>query len=272
MPCSSGAGRTGDSSCVDDTDPGRSNFRAARATGIHHDSNVLRAGKSDQHRRDADHTPLFARFCPPIRHGVPAPCARKSQGRYRMNLELGRSQGALIKGIMVVLVALLVLIPVQLLQGLVQERAQLRQEAVNTVARGWGGTQLLGGPVLAIPATVTRDDGRLSIIDWYVLPETLTLESELVVQDERRKLGVYEVPVYVTSVRAVATFDIASKVASLMQGPRASTLHLDRARLIVPVSDTRGVRDVRITGTSVAGGVFEPDRSFEMGALATPLR
>jgi len=180
--------------------------------------------------------------------------------------------GALVKGGMVVLVALLVLIPVQLLQGLVKERAQLRQEAVARVARGWGGTQLLGGPVLAIPATIMRDDGRTALVDWYVLPETLTLESELIVEDERRKLGVYEVPVYVTSVRAVATFDIAAKVASLMQGPRATTVHLDRARLLVPVSDTRGVRDVRITGTSVSGGVFEPDRSFVMGALATPLR
>jgi inner membrane protein len=180
--------------------------------------------------------------------------------------------GALVKGVMVALVALLVLIPVQLLRSLVAERSQLREEAVTRVARGWGGKQLLGGAILAIPTTVTRDDGRTAVVDWYVLPETLTLESELTVQDERRKLGVYEVPVYVTTVHAVATFDIASKVASLMQGPRASTLHLDRARLLVPVADTRGVRDVKVTGAAVANGAFEPDRSFIMGALATALR
>jgi inner membrane protein len=179
---------------------------------------------------------------------------------------------ALIKGLIVALVALLVLIPVSMLRGLVEERAQLRQQAVERVSRGWGGTQLLGGPIMVIPTTVTRDDGRPVLIDWYVLPESLTLESELAVQDERRKLGVYEVPVYVTNVHAVATFDIASKVAALMQGQRANTVHLDRARILVPISDTRGVRDVKITGAAVSGGAFEPDRSFVMGALATPLR
>jgi inner membrane protein len=178
---------------------------------------------------------------------------------------------ALIKGFIVALVALLVLIPVSMLRGLVEERAQLRQQAVERVSRGWGGTQLLGGPIMVIPTTVTRDDGRPALLDWYVLPESLTLESELA-QDERRKLGVYEVPVYVTNVRAVATFDVASKVAALMQGQRAKTVHLDRARILVPIADTRGVRDVKITGTAVAGGAFEPDRTFVMGALATPLR
>ena len=180
--------------------------------------------------------------------------------------------GALFKGLMVALVALLVLIPVQLLSGLVEERAQLRQQAVNSVARGWGGTQLLGGPIMVIPTTVARDNGHPALIDWYVLPESLTLESELTVQDERRKLGVYEVPVYVTRVHAVARFDIAGKVTALMNGPQATTIHLDRARLLVPISDTRGVRDVKITGAALAGGAFEPDGRFVMGALATPLR
>ena len=63
-------------------------------------------------------------------------------------------------------------------------------------------------------------------------------------QDERRKLGVYEVPVYLTKIRARAKFDVAAKVAALAATQRGVTLHLDRARLIMPVSDPRGVRDV----------------------------
>lgn len=41
---------------------------------------------------------------------------------------------------------------------------------------------------------------------------------------------------------------------------------------MVPIADTRGVREVKVTGTAVAGGAFEPESSFVMGALATPLR
>ena len=178
----------------------------------------------------------------------------------------------LMKRLMVAVVAVLVLIPVQMLRSLVTERAQSRQEAIMRVSRGWGGTQVIGGPIMVIPVSVTQESGRATLIDWYVLPESLTLESELTVQQERRKLGIYEVPVFVTSVHAIATFDLASKVAALTQSQRANTIHLDRARLMVPISDSRGVRDVHVTGAAVAGSAFEPDRTFVMGALATPLR
>ena len=143
--------------------------------------------------------------------------------------------GPLVKGLMVAVVALLVLIPVQMLRGLVEERAHSRQEAISSVARGWGGSQFVGGPIVVIPVTVTQDNGRSALIDWYVLPESLTLESELTVQAERRKLGVYEVPVYVSSVHATATFNLSSRAAALMQSQRANTIHFDRARLIVPL-------------------------------------
>ena len=98
--------------------------------------------------------------------------------------------GPLMKGLMVAVVAVLVLLPVQLLRSLVEERAQSRQEAVMRVSRGWGGAQFIGGPIMVIPVTLTQENGRPALIDWYVLPESLTLESELTVQDERRKLGV----------------------------------------------------------------------------------
>ena len=130
--------------------------------------------------------------------------------------------GALAKGLMVALVGILVLIPVQLLRGLIEERAQLRQETIARVARGWGGEQLVGGPIMVIPATVIRSDGHTVRWDWYVLPETLTFESELTVEKARRKLGVYEVPVYVTTVRAVATFDVARKIAAQILASRAA--------------------------------------------------
>ncbi len=179
---------------------------------------------------------------------------------------------ALAKGLMVALVAILVLIPVQMLGSLVQERTEQRRFAVASVARGWGGEQFIGGPILAIPMTVTTDEGRSAVVDWYVLPESLTLESELKVLDERRKLGVYEVPVYTTTVHAVASFDVASKIAAKMQSPRATTVHLDRARLLVPISDARGVRDARVSGAAALGSGFEPENTFVMSALATPLK
>src|SRR6185436_20029943 len=100
------------------------------------------------------------------------------------------AQSALVKGIVVAGVALLLLIPVQMLRNLVNERAQMREQAIASVSRGWGGRQLLSGPILAIPATVTVADNTArelhnTLRDWYVLPDSLELESKLTVLEER---------------------------------------------------------------------------------------
>ncbi|HEY1283837.1 MAG TPA: cell envelope integrity protein CreD [Steroidobacteraceae bacterium] len=175
---------------------------------------------------------------------------------------------ALGKALVVALVALLVMIPVQMLRSLVVERAQMREQAVASVSRGWGGRQSVGGPVLAIPTDASYDNGRVAVRDHYILPESLTVESELHVLDERRKLGVYEVPVYTAKVHLIATFDIAAKLAAL----GAERVHLDRARLLIPVSDVRGVHEVALRSGALVSSPFEPQQGFPIAALGAALR
>jgi inner membrane protein len=115
----------------------------------------------------------------------------------------GAVNPALKKGFAVIVVVLFMMIPLIWLRGLVQERTTLREQAVAAVARGWGGRQVLSGPVLAVPVTWTGNDGHVQSSSWYVLPESLHLDVEMVVQQERRKLGIYAVPVYVAKVHAL---------------------------------------------------------------------
>jgi inner membrane protein len=175
---------------------------------------------------------------------------------------------ALGKALVVALVALLVMIPVQMLRSLVNERAQMRERAVASVSRGWGGRQSLGGVLLAIPVNTTAENGRVFARDHYILPESLTVESELHVQDDRRKLGVYEVPVYTVKVHLTAAFDIAAKIAEL----GAERTHLDRARLIIPVADVRGVHEVTVQSPGIVSGAFEPQPGFPIAAIGAALR
>ena len=51
------------------------------------------------------------------------------------------------------ILALLMTIPLLQVSGLVRERQQLRTQAIAQIAQGWGGDQVLGGPVLAVPTT-----------------------------------------------------------------------------------------------------------------------
>ncbi len=179
---------------------------------------------------------------------------------------------ALKKGFTIIGVAVLLLFPLTWLHGLVSERTSLREQAIASVARGWGGRQVLSGPILAIPVTTTRDDGHTQTSDWYVLPESMQLEVELTVQDERRKLGVYEVPVYVAKVHAFGQFDLAQALAKISAGDDSIHAHPDRGRLILPISDPRGVRQIRSAGTALTQMSFEPDQGFPIAVLTAPLR
>ena len=179
---------------------------------------------------------------------------------------------ALKKGLAIVGVALLLLFPLAWLHGLVSERTALREQAIASVARGWGGRQMLSGPILAIPVTTTTDDGHVRTSDWYVLPEALNLDVELIVQNERRKLGVYEVPVYVAKVHATGRFDLAREIAKISVGTDSIQARPDRGRLLIPISDPRGVRDISSAGDPLTQVRFEPGRGFPIAVLTAPLR
>jgi inner membrane protein len=169
-------------------------------------------------------------------------------------------------------VALVLLIPLAWLHGLVSERTALREQAIAAVARGWGGQQLLAGPILAIPVTTTEDNGRIQTRDWYVLPESLDLDVEVKVQEERRKLGVYEVPVYVATVHATGQFDLAREMVKLTAGDASVRVHADRGRLFLPLSDPRGVREIKLSDPRLTSVALEPWRGFPIPVLAAPLR
>ena len=176
------------------------------------------------------------------------------------------------KGLAVIGVAVLLLFPLAWLHSLVSERTALREQAVAAVARGWGGEQLLSGPILAIPVTTTGDDGRSHTRDWYVLPESLDLDAEVTVQAERRKLGVYEVPTYVATIHITGQFDLPHEIAKLTSGDESIRVHADSGRLLLPLSDPRGVREIKPVETELTSTALEPWRGFPIAALAAPLR
>jgi inner membrane protein len=174
------------------------------------------------------------------------------------------SQTASVKAAVLTGIALILLIPLGLLGSLVQERTARRDAAVQSVARGWGDRQWVSGPILAIPITIQSEKPRT--VDWYVLPDKLELDVELKVQESRRKLGLYEVPVYVAQVHAAGHFDLARALERLTRGSSAQ-VHLEQARLLLPVQDPRGLRALKSTEVKN----FEPSGGFPMPVLAAPI-
>jgi inner membrane protein len=178
---------------------------------------------------------------------------------------LGSSPSA--KAAILTAIALLLLIPLSLLGSLVSERVSQRDAAVTSVAHGWGDRQWLSGPIIAIPVTTDADTDRGR--DWYVLPDNLDLTVDLQVQQAPRTVGTYAVPVYVARVHAKGEFDIAHEIARLNRSDPRLRIHVDQARLLLPVNDLRGLRDLHSASSQFQN--FEPAANFPIPTLAATL-
>ena len=167
------------------------------------------------------------------------------------------------------LLALVMLIPLTQVQGLVAERAALRDEAATKIAQGWGGKQVLGGLVLAVPTqrTEERGEGKVAIVrdsEQIVLADSMQTRASLDVT--KRSYGMYEVPVYVADTHVTARFLVAD-IRRAEQASDAGWSHA-KAELRLLLADPQGLRDVsdlRINGVPQRFG----SSSEHIGGLAT---
>jgi inner membrane protein len=182
------------------------------------------------------------------------------------------ANSVLVKAGTIVIMGLLLLIPVSLLRELVSERVMHRHAATRQVAGGWGGAQTAGGPLLAIPATSTADPARPTSHEVFIVAHSLDIEVKLNVEDEPRRVGMYDVPVYVAVVRTSGEFDLPTVLPAIRTQHDQLTLHPERARLVLPVGDVGGLRAVSEVDTGLLARALEPVSDLPIRALAAPVQ
>ncbi len=140
---------------------------------------------------------------------------------------------------------LVLLLPAGIIQSLVNERSNRRNEAVGEVSEKWGRSQEVAGPILVVPyREIYKDDKgivRRRLHHAYFLPERLSIQSE--VQAQTRRRGIYEVTLYTTQLKLTGEFrrpDFGELQAN------AHEILWREASLSVGIPDTRGIRDSRI--------------------------
>jgi inner membrane protein len=142
--------------------------------------------------------------------------------------------------------ALVLQIPVSMIGGLVAERQQRRQSAIQEVSSKWGAGQALTGPVLVLPYTYrwTEAGGngqpitRTTTRQAYVLPEQLHVRGTM--DSEIRRRGIFSVPVYRLALVVEGAF-AAPRLTEL--GIQAADVDWRRAHLSMGVSDARAIQD-----------------------------
>ena len=138
---------------------------------------------------------------------------------------------------------LLLQIPTVMLFGLVRERQNIRQSAVEEVTSKWGKQQILVGPRLLIPyikrtgSTASNNQAAIQKVATF-LPEDLNISGKMVTENRYR--GIFQVPVYTTTLELRGQFTPPDFSA---WGVAPQDILWDRAELAVQISDTRAISD-----------------------------
>ncbi|GAA4375748.1 cell envelope integrity protein CreD [Hymenobacter koreensis] len=166
-------------------------------------------------------------------------------------------QSITIKMVSIGILILLLLIPVSMVENLIQERAQTRDEATAEVSAKWGGAQQVTGPVLVVPyRRMERDEkNRLLETTAYAcfLPDTLNVNGTLA--PEKRRRGIYDVVVYSSKLQVRGSFNTAS-LADWDLSP--ADIRWQEAFVAVGLSDMKGIRSGLNLQWDGAAFPFEP--------------
>jgi inner membrane protein len=146
-----------------------------------------------------------------------------------------------LKAMTIGLLTLVLLIPVAMVRGVIHDRESTGSQGRYKVIQAWGGPQIVAGPILVLPYAITRITQYGEIIPsegiLYVLPETLSIDAEIV--PEVRYRGAHSFPVYTAKTMISGTF-MAPDWSGL--GIDTAAIMWDRASVAVAIGDPRSLR------------------------------
>ena len=158
----------------------------------------------------------------------------------------------------ILVIALLLQIPLWMIDGLLRERGARRDQAIAEITGSWGRAQTLVGPILVVPYRAAVSAERVTVIDGrqvrtteekthlaqaYFLPGQLQIGGDLA--PSKRHRGIYDAVVYQGKIRISGTFEaLDPKTLSIP----IESLRWDQAWLAFGLTDLRGTsEDLAVT-------------------------
>jgi inner membrane protein len=179
------------------------------------------------------------------------------------DVELGRKLilklGRPVRFIVVAALALVLLIPLEMVESVVQERYQTYRSVVADIAGAWSSDQRLAGPILVVPFEekvevrdqyITAEGEKKTTRRWetclrraVILPDVLEIDGTMIPEVRRR--GIYEVQVYTADLVVTGSFrNLAATVESLSSPDRLQSIDWSKAVVAFGLSDSRGIVQV----------------------------
>lgn len=179
--------------------------------------------------------------------------AKKRSGNYLLKL-LGL--GAVI---------LILLIPLSMIQGLVNERKYTAREAEENIMEAWGSQLVEAGPVITIPGvrtivtrTHTEKEGeKIEIKEEHftlvITPRKLNINADFTT--EMRYRGIFSVPLFSGKLNISGSFNPRQAMASIAANER---LFLNQAELNIALANQKGIRKINSAKWNNRNLFFQP--------------
>lgn len=136
-----------------------------------------------------------------------------------------------LKLVVIGVLALLMIIPVEMIKSMIREREQNKTAEQSELNRKWGGTQTLTGPILVIPVGIKNETKH-----YYFAPEIYTVKGNL--DTEERTRGIQKVLSYKSDMKISGQF----KYPDFGQ-LKPDEIHWDKAYVVLGVSNLQGIKN-----------------------------
>ncbi len=157
-----------------------------------------------------------------------------------------------VKAIVIAALTVLLLWPLSRVESLVTERQTLRAQAYAVIAAGFGGSQVLGAPILTVdtqdrtvevnPSTENKTETWSKGAPLHLLPDDVQVTNEVSV--EIRSKGIYSVPVYISKVVMTGVFK-PEAIASLLRSNGDVQVLPTRCAFQMPLAGVKYLRALK---------------------------
>jgi len=154
---------------------------------------------------------------------------------------------------------LVMMIPMAMIMGVIQERSYYQNEVIDSVSQSSSYSQKIIGPIIVIPYTLTtleyRDKQKFYTQNKYlryVLPQKLEVDANADIS--ARHIGIYQAQVYQAQLKFTGSFDPV-ELDTLQNN---ENIEIEKPYLIVMISDTRGIMQVPLMTLNGKNIEFEP--------------
>jgi inner membrane protein len=183
-----------------------------------------------------------------------------------MNSTINRiGNSAMTRLLVIAILVLTLLVPVEMIKGIIHERETRQQGVTTEVSAKWGREQTVTGPILTVPYNTRSVDDKgnvtTTVSQAHILPEQLQVTGT--VKPEIRYRGIYQVVLYNAELEVSGEF-LTRGFAELGIAPQDLRWHEATVSLGLP--DLRGLKENTLVGWNgeaypISSGIVTPAAS-----------